>query len=151
MAPPAFRLFGHRLAQRAIHHLGNKGLACLGRHAVAETAADIRHFEALDTIVSYVGHQLNIVNVELAVELSVGINLAEQLYLVLVKVFSYLLNHPYISEKGRAKIAVAHHGLLNHVQMGVNKLDNLVLRTYFFEATSSILSESRSSSDSITA
>ena len=118
------------LPQCAIHHLCHQRLACLWRYAVAESAADIWHFESLDTVVCYVGNKFHVVDVKLSVSLSVFIHFAEEFYFVLVEVFPHFLHHPDVTEEGSTQVAVSHHRLLNHAQMRVDQFDNLVLRSH---------------------
>ena len=97
---------------------------------MTQTAIDERHLKSLDAVVGDVGNQFNVVDVELAFGLTLGIHFAEQFYLVLVKVLAHLLNHPYIAEESSTQVSVAHHRLLDSGKMGVDEFNNLVLRLY---------------------
>ena len=96
---------------------------------MGDTAIDIGYFKAFDTIVGDVGHQIDVVDVELAVFLSFGIDFAEELDLCVIEVFTHFLNHPDVTEEFGTQVTIAHHRLTDHTQMGVNQLDDLVLRT----------------------
>ena len=87
---------------------------------MSESSVDIRYFESLDTIVSDVGHKVDVVDIKLALQLSLGIYCAEEVDLVLVEILPHLLHHPYISEELGTQVAVAHHHFLYHTEMRVD-------------------------------
>ena len=122
-------LFQSRLAQCAIDHLGHHRPRGLLGQPVAQPPVDERHLQALDAVVGDVGDQIDVVDVKLAVGLGFGIDLAEEFDLVLVEVLAHLLHLPDVAEELRAQVAVADDGLLDHAQMGVDELDDLVLGT----------------------
>ena len=95
---------------------------------MGNAAVDVRHLEALDTIVGDVGHQIDIVDVELAVILALAEHLAEQFNLGIVEITAHLLDHPDVTEELRTQITIAHHRLANHAQMHVNQFDDFLLR-----------------------
>ena len=116
------------LPQSAVDELGHLRLGVLLAHAMRDAPIYIRYFEALDAIVGDVGHQVHVFNVELAVLLAFGKHLAEQLHLSQVEMLAHLLDHPDVAEELGPQIAVAHHSLTDHAQVGVNQLDDLLLR-----------------------
>ena len=79
-----------KLTQCTIDHLCHLGLRVLLLHTVRDTSVDIRHFQALDTIVGDVGHQFNVVDVKLSVFLAFGIYLAEQFYFLVIEMLAHL-------------------------------------------------------------
>ena len=97
---------------------------------MSQTAIDERNFQALDTIVGDVGHQVNIVDVKLTGILALAIDTTEDFDFILIKVLSHLLHHPDVAEKLSAQITITHHSLLNHTEMGIDEFDDLVLRTH---------------------
>ena len=82
------------LAQGSIHDFGHERFAHFLSHAVSESPIDIRHFKSLNTIVSDVGHKVDIVDIKFALQLSLGINLSEKVDFVFVEIFSHLLTLP---------------------------------------------------------
>ena len=80
------------------------------------------------------GHGFEIAqdNPERVVKTKAIIDLAEKFQLILVEVLARLLHHPNVAEELRSQVAVTHHGLLNHAQVGIYKFDNLVLRADVF-------------------
>lgn len=92
------------IAQGAIHYLGYERPAGLLGQPVAKPTVDKRHLKTFDTIVRDVSHQLHIVYVKLAVGLALGINLPEQLHLVLVEVLAYLLYGPDVTENSARRL-----------------------------------------------
>lgn len=139
------------LAQCTVDHLGHERTTHLFCHAVAQTPIYIRNLKPLDAIMGDVGNKVDVVYVELAFGLAIGIDLAEELYFVFVKLLAHLLDHPYVAEELGPEIAVAYNGFFDHAQMGVYQLYDLSCGLVFFAATSSSLSDRRSNSDSITA
>ena len=72
-----FGLFVHGLSKRAVNNFGDERLAGFRCHAVPQASAYVRHFKPFDAIVGYVGNQFNVVYVEFAVGLALGVNFAE--------------------------------------------------------------------------
>ena len=96
---------------------------------MGDTSVDVRHLKTFDTVVRDVGHELYVVDVELAVFFSFGIDLAEELDLCVVEVFAHFLHHPDVAEELGTEVTVSDHRLSDHAQVGVDELDDLVLRT----------------------
>ena len=116
-------------AKRTIDELGHLWLRVFLLQSTGYATVDVGHLEALDTVVGDVGHEVDIVDVELALLLSLGKDLAEQLYLGQVEMLAHLLDHPDVAEELGAQVSVAHHRLANHVQVGVDELDDLLMGT----------------------
>ena len=87
------------LAEGTIDDLGHLRLSVLLSHTVRDTPVYIRYFEALNTIVGDVGHKIYVVNIELALLLAFGIDLAEEFDFCVVKALANLLHHPDIAEE----------------------------------------------------
>ena len=96
---------------------------------MGDAAVDVGHFEALDAVVGDVGHEVDVVDVELAVLLALGVDLTEQFDLGVVEVLAHFLDHPNVAEELGSEVAVADDGLADHVQVGVDELDDLLLGT----------------------
>ena len=90
---------------------------------------DVGNFKTLDAVVGDVGHEVYVVNIELAVFLSLRVDLTEKLDFLVIEILAYLLYHPDVSEKLGTQVSVTHNGLANHVQVSVNQLNHFLLRT----------------------
>ena len=123
--------FALYLSQRTVDYLSHLRLGVFLLHAVCYSTIYIRYFESLDTVVGDIGHQVNIVNIELTVFLTFGIYLTEELNLSIVEVAAHLLYHPDVAEELGTQVSVAYYGLTNHAQVGVDKLNNLILGADF--------------------
>ena len=95
---------------------------------MTQATIDERHLKTLDTIVRDIGNHVNILDIKLTVGLALGIDLAEELHLVLVEVLTHLLHRPDIPEELSAQVTVAHHRLLDGDKVGIDEFDDLVLR-----------------------
>ena len=54
----------------AVHNLGHLGLRGFRCHAMGDTSIDIRNLKTLDTVVRYVCHKVDIVNIELVADIT---------------------------------------------------------------------------------
>ena len=120
------------VAQRTVDDFLHERFACLFGEPMAEPSVDKRYFQSLDTIMSDVGNKIHVVNVELSVSLSVGIYFSEKFNLVLVEILAHFLHRPDVTEELGAQVAVAHHRFLDHAQVSVDELHDLVLRPNLF-------------------
>ena len=68
----------HILTQSSIHHLCHHWPTRLLCKSMSKATIDIRNFQSLDTIVRYICHQINVVNVEFPVGLALSVHLAEK-------------------------------------------------------------------------
>ena len=75
-------------------------------------------------------HEIHILNVELPIQISALIDLSENSNLVGIKLLAHFFHHPNIAKEFSAEITISDHCLTNSAEMGVDKFDNLVLRTY---------------------
>ena len=121
--------FSLKLSQGTIDYLGHLGLGVFLLHAMGDTAVDIRHFETLDTLVGDVGHEVDVVDVELTVFLTFRIDLTEEFDLSVVEMLAHLLYHPDVTEELSTQVTIAYYRLTDHAQVGVDQFDDLVLRT----------------------
>ena len=116
------------LTQCAIDELSHKRFAGFGGHAVTKSAIDERHLETFNAIVGDVGGEINVVDVKFAIGLGFGKDFAEEFHLVFIEVFPDLFDHPDVAKEGGTQVSVAHDCLLDHAQVGVDELDDLLLR-----------------------
>ena len=123
-------LLSLQLSQRTVYHLGYLRLGILFFHSVGNTSIYIRYLKSLYTIMCNISHKVYVVYIKLTVFLPLGIHLTEKFYLCIVEVTAYFLNHPDVTEELCTQITIAHYSLTNHTQMGIDKLYNLILRTY---------------------
>ena len=102
---------------------------------MAQTSIDKWNLETFDTIVSNIGHQIDVINIKLTIFSSFGINSSENLYLVFIEVLSRFLNHPDVSEELSTEVTVSYNRFLDHTEVSIDKLNDFILWTHLAIST----------------
>ena len=102
---------------------------------MAQTSIDKWNLETFDTIVSNIGHQIDVINIKLTIFSSFGINSSENLYLVFIEVLTRVLNYPDVSEELSTEVTVSYNRFLDHTEVSIDKLNDFILWTHLAIST----------------